>query len=33
METKSTYTFLELTNCKYKDKEFDLEYIVDGDKL
>ena len=33
MDTKSTYTFLELSNCKYKDKKFDLEFIVDGDKF
>jgi len=32
-ELKTTYTFLELSNCKYKDKEFDFEYIVDGDKF
>jgi hypothetical protein len=30
---KTTYTFLELSNCKYGDKEFELEFIVDGDKF
>jgi hypothetical protein len=33
MNTKSTYTFLELSNCKYKDNEFELEFIVDGNKF
>jgi hypothetical protein len=32
-ENKTTYTFLELSNCKYKDKAFDLDFIVDGDKF
>ena len=33
MDTKSTYTFLELSNCRYGDKKFELEFIVDGDKF